>query len=80
MQQLRLNSNRYIGYWSNEKSTSEVDFIIQEAGKVIPIEVKASENLKAKSFKLFCEKYKPEKAFRASLSDYKEESWMTNIL
>jgi predicted AAA+ superfamily ATPase len=79
MQQLRLNSDRYIFYWSNEKSTSEVDFVIQEEGKIIPIEVKSSENVKAKSFKFFCEKYKPEVAIRASLSDYRKEDWMTNI-
>jgi predicted AAA+ superfamily ATPase len=79
MQQLRLNSNSYIGYWSNDRSTAEVDFVIQHEGTVIPIEVKAGENLKAKSFKLFCEKYHPEKAIRASLSDYKEEAWMVNV-
>ncbi|MHC1776368.1 MAG: ATP-binding protein [Lentimicrobium sp.] len=79
MQQLRLDSECYIGYWTNDRSTMEVDFVIQEAGEVIPIEVKSSENLKAKSFKLFCEKYKPLKAIRTSLSDYKEESWMVNI-
>ena len=79
MQQLRLNSERYIGYWTNERSTSEVDFVIQEEGKVIPVEVKSGENLKAKSFRLFCEKYKPSKAIRTSLTDYKEEEWMINV-
>ena len=79
MQQLRLNSERYIGYWTNDRSTSEVDFVIQEEGEVFPIEVKSGENLKAKSFRLFCEKYKPSKAIRTSLSDYKEESWMANV-
>jgi uncharacterized protein len=79
MQQLRLDSERYIGYWTNERSTAEVDFIIQEEGEVIPIEIKSGENLKAKSFRLFCEKYKPTKAIRVSLSDYKEESWMENV-
>lgn len=79
IQQLILKNGRYIGYWTNEKSTSEVDFVIQENGKIIPIEVKSGENLKAKSFKLFCEKYKPETAIRTSLSDYKTEIWMTNI-
>lgn len=79
MQQLRLNSERYIGYWTNERSTSEVDFVIQEEGKVIPIEVKSGKNLRAKSFRLFCEKYNPTKAIRTSLTDYKEEEWMTNI-
>jgi hypothetical protein len=79
MQQLRLNDIRYIGYWTNERSTSEVDFIIQEEGEVVPIEVKSGENLKSKSFKLFCEKYKPSKAIRTSLLDYREESWMTHV-
>lgn len=79
MQQLRLNNERYIGYWTNERSTSEVDFVIQEEGSIIPVEVKSGENLKARSFKLFCEKYKPEKALRASLSNYHQETWMTNI-
>ena len=79
MQQLCLNSERYIGYWTNDRSTSEVDFVIQEEGEIIPIEVKSGENLKAKSFRLFCEKYKPSKAIRTSLSDYKEESWMANV-
>ena len=79
MQQLRLESERYIGYWTNERSTSEVDFVIQEEGEVIPIEVKSGENLKAKSFRLFCEKYNPQKAIRTSLTDYKKESWMENV-
>jgi predicted AAA+ superfamily ATPase len=79
MQQLRVDSERYIGYWTNDRSTSEVDFVIQEEGEVIPIEVKSGENLKAKSFRLFCEKYKPSKAIRTSLTDYKEESWMENV-
>ncbi len=79
MQQLRLNSERYIGYWTNERSTSEVDFVIQEEGNIIPIEVKSGESLKARSFRLFCEKYNPSKAIRTSLSEYKEEEWMTNV-
>lgn len=79
MQQLRLESERYIGYWTNERSTSEVDFVIQDKGEIIPIEVKSGENLRARSFKLFCEKYKSTKAIRTSLSDYHEESWMTNV-
>jgi len=79
MQQLRVESDRFISYWTNERSTYEVDFVIQDNGKVLPIEVKSSTNLKAKSFKIFCDKYKPESAVRASLSHYKEESWMTNL-
>lgn len=79
MQQLRVNNTIYIGYWTNDGSSYEVDFLIQKDGEIIPIEVKANENLKAKSFQSFCSKYNPKKAIRTSLSDYKEESWMTNI-
>jgi hypothetical protein len=79
MQQLRIESNRYIGYWTNERSTSEVDFIVQDDGNIIPYEVKSGENLRAKSFRLFCEKYTPERAVRTALTPYREEDWMTNI-
>jgi predicted AAA+ superfamily ATPase len=79
MQQLRIDSERYIGYWTNERSTAEVDFVYQEEGKIIPVEVKSAENLRSKSFKLFCEKFKPEQAVRTSLARYKKEAWMVNI-
>lgn len=79
MQQLQLKTNRHIAYWTNDRSTSEVDFVIQTDGIIVPIEVKSGENLKAKSFKLFCQKYSPELAIRTSLTDYKQESWMKNL-
>ena len=80
IQQLRLNDDFSIFYFAPDTYSMEVDFIVQnENDEVIPIEVKAAENVKAKSFKLFCEKYKPTKAIRTSLSDYKPESWMTNL-
>lgn len=79
MQQLRTHDDRYIGYWTNERSTSEVDFVIQEEGEVVPIEVKSGENLRSKSFRVFWEKYKTEKAIRASLLPYKNEEWMVNV-
>ena len=79
MQQLIAAELDYIGYWTNDRSTAEVDFIIQNEGDIIPIEVKAGENTKSKSFKLFCEKFKPQTAIRTSLSNYRQESWMTNV-
>ena len=79
MQQFKSAEMDYIGYWTNERSTSEIDFVIQNEGEIIPIEVKASKNLQAKSFKFFCEKYKPQTAIRASLSNFKKEDWMTNV-
>lgn len=79
MQQLMVKENRYVGYWTNERCTSEVDFVIQDEGIIIPIEVKSGENLRVRSFRLFCEKYKPGKAIRTSPLKYKEEDWMINI-
>jgi uncharacterized protein len=79
MQQLSTGTEKYIGYWTNERSTSEVDFVVQDKGEVIPIEVKSGENLRSISFRLFCEKFKPAKAIRTSLAPYKTEEWMTNI-
>ena len=46
---------------------------------IIPIEVKAEENLQAKSLKVFSEKYKPEYAIRTSMSDYRQEDWLINL-
>jgi len=79
MQELRLRDSDYIGYWTNERSTAEVDFVVQDEKGIVPIEVKAETNVKARSFKLFCEKYSPERALRTSMLPYREESWMTNI-
>lgn len=78
-QQLLLKEENDIYYWTNENSTAEVDFIIQNDHEVIPIEVKSGINLKSVSFKFFCSKYNPKKAIRTSLADFKEEEWMTNI-
>jgi predicted AAA+ superfamily ATPase len=79
LQQLRHLQPDFIGYWTNDKNTAEVDFLLQAQGRVIPIEVKAGESLQAKSFKFFCEKYRPAMAVRTSLSNYREEPWMTNL-
>jgi hypothetical protein len=71
-QQLK-SSNSYlpIYYWSNDSSRSEIDFLIQLNGYVVPIEVKAEKNLKAKSLKNFILNYNPKKSVRTSLADYK---------
>jgi predicted AAA+ superfamily ATPase len=68
-----------IYYWSSERSTGEVDFVIQYNEKIHPVEVKAEENLQAKSIKAFYQKYPNTKAIRSSMSDYREEDWLTNL-
>ena len=66
-------------YYSSEKSTYEVDFIIQKGRNVIPVEVKAEENLRAQSLKFYYEKFAPENAVRTSMADYREQEWMVNL-
>jgi predicted AAA+ superfamily ATPase len=65
-------------YWAAEKTPAQVDFVISHAGKVLPIEVKAAENLKAKSLRKFSETYELH-AYRLSLAGFKEQNWLTNI-
>ena len=66
-------------YWSAEKASAEIDFIFQSEMNIVPLEVKAAENLQAKSLKSYCQKYKPTYAIRTSMSDYRQEEWLTNV-
>jgi hypothetical protein len=79
LQQLRQIPDLAIYYWSSERATSEIDFLVQCLGVVIPIEVKAEENLHAKSLRTFCQKYSSTLAVRTSMSDFRKEDWLTNL-
>lgn len=77
-QQLFVEKDASIYYWS-PGSRAELDFLIQFSGEVIPLEVKAEENLHAKSLKVYYEKYKPKIAVRTSMSDFRKQELMTNV-
>lgn len=77
--ELKSNVNSPIFYWTSDKGTSEVDFIIQMGKDNVPIEVKSSENLQAKSLKYFVGKYGTLKNVRTSMSDYRKEEKLINI-
>ena len=79
LQQLNSTNEYVIYYWSAERSASEVDFIVQINGIVIPVEVKAEENLQAKSLKVYVEKFKPKVSIRTSMSDFRKQDWLTNL-
>ncbi|MBQ7024960.1 MAG: DUF4143 domain-containing protein, partial [Peptococcaceae bacterium] len=66
-------------YYSVDNSSGEIDFVLQHGVRIIPLEVKAEENLNAKSLRAFCQKYQPDIALRTSMSDYREQDWMTNV-
>jgi uncharacterized protein len=76
-QEFKIKHGLY--YWAAENGTSELDFLLQIEDKLIPVEVKAEENLRAKSLKVFVEKYKPAYATRTSMSFYRADDWLVNI-
>jgi len=79
LQQLNSTNEYVIYYWSAERSASEVDFIVQINGIVIPVEVKAEENLQAKSLKVYLEKFSPTVSIRTSMSDFRKQDWLINL-
>lgn len=78
-QQLKVSSENDIFYWASDTASGELDFLVQRDDKIIPLEVKAKENLQAKSLKVFCEKYPECKGVRTSMSDFREQEWMVNV-
>lgn len=67
----------FTGYWTNENSSSEVDFLVQKENKIIAIEVKSGENVRSKSFSEFYKKYQLE-AIRFSALPFQQQDWMQN--
>lgn len=79
LQELKAGGLKNLFYWANDSGSAEVDFIFEQAGTILPVEVKASENLQSKSLKTFANKYTDIHCYRTSLSAYRQEGWMTNI-
>lgn len=78
LQQLR-SLGMTIHYWSADNSSGEVDFLLQTGGAIVPIEVKAEENLRSKSLAAFCKRYDINTAVRFSMSPYRDQEWMCNV-
>lgn len=78
-QQLKTIDDLGIYYYTNDRGSCEVDFIVDTGEQVIPVEVKAEVNLKAKSLKTYREKYAPEIAIRTSMADYRKEEGLVNL-
>jgi predicted AAA+ superfamily ATPase len=79
LQELKATDQKQLFYWANDTGSAEIDFIFESHNTIIPLEVKASENLQAKSLKTFALKHPEIHCYKTSLSDYREESWMTNV-
>ena len=66
-------------YYSSNESEVEIDFAVQTESRVIPIETKAEENVKAKSLKTYINEHSDLKGLRLSMKNYINQGWMENI-
>ena len=78
-QQLKTIENLNIYYYTNDRGSCEMDFVIDTGEQIIPVEVKAEVNLKAKSLRTYKDKFDPEVSIRTSMADYKKEDWLLNL-
>lgn len=78
-QQLQTIEDLDVYYYTNDRGSCEVDFIVDTGERIIPVEVKAETNLKAKSLRTYREKFSPEISIRTSMADYKKEDWLVNL-
>jgi len=79
LQQVITDQNMDVFYYTNDNGSCEVDFIVDNGKCVVPLEVKAEVNLRAKSLKTFVDKFNPKTAVRSSMADYKREGTLTNL-
>lgn len=82
LQQIITDNDLSICYFTKENSQVEIDFLVQTAERIIPIEVKAEENVKSKSLRQFVtvdHAEKNMKGLRCSMLPYKDQGWMENI-
>lgn len=78
-QQLQTIDDLSVYYYTNDRGSCEVDFILDTGEQIVPVEVKAEVNLKAKSLKTYREKFAPGISVRTSMADYKREDWLVNL-
>lgn len=78
-QQLKTIRDLGIYYYTNARGSCEVDFVVDTGERIVPVEVKAEVNLRAKSLKTYREKFAPEISVRTSMADYKREEWLVNL-
>lgn len=78
MSQLVATRNTSVFYYSNNAKL-EIDFLIQNGTDIVPVEAKAEENLRSKSLSTFVASHPGMHGLRFSMSDYREQDWMTNV-
>lgn len=74
-----IASNQQLYYYTSKNSDMEINFVLQQADNIYPIEVKAEENLKSKSLKAVIDKNPELYGWRFSMSNYRKQDYLTNI-
>ena len=74
-----VNLQEDVPYYWKSGNTAEIDFVVQFEEKIVPVEVKASENVKARSLRVYRQKYKPEVLVRSSMRNLKKDDDLLNI-
>lgn len=80
--QIKACEDSIIAYYAKANSTIEIDFVVQTADKILPIEVKAEENVKSKSLRQFITVDNADKdmhGYRFSMKGFQSHDWMDNI-
>jgi len=78
-QQLKTIRDLDVYYYTNDRGSCEVDFVIDTGEMIVPVEVKAEVNLRAKSLKTYREKFSPEVSVRTSMADFQKEEGLVNL-
>ncbi len=78
-QQLKTIEDLDVFYYTNDSGSCEIDFVVDTGERIVPVEVKAEANLRAKSLKAYRERFSPEASVRTSMADYKKEDWLINL-
>lgn len=78
-QQLKTIEDLDVFYYTNDSRSCEIDFVVDTGERIVPVEVKAEANLRAKRLKAYRERFSPEASVRTSLADYKKEDWLINL-
>lgn len=79
LQQLKATTDYGIFYYTNDRGSCEIDLVLNTGKRIIPLEIKAEENLHAKSLRTYHDKFQPEISVRTSMSNYRKEEWLTNL-
>ena len=71
---IQLTMNGYSTYYWQSERGAEIDFVIQREGELIPIEVKAADNTRAKSLKVYMDTFNPQYAIKLSAKNFGYEN------